>query len=658
MNLIAESVAPPRVGRARKTSFRPDIEGLRGIAVLLIIAFHAHIPGVSGGFIGVDVFFVLSGFLITGLLISEIEQTGRISFTNFYARRIRRLLPAAALVFCVTLVACAVLLSPFEQFVFSRTSLAASTYVSNLWFLRQAFSYFHPGVELNPFLHTWSLAVEEQFYLVWPLLVLLAMGARRSRPSLALAMAALTIVSLTASIVLSKSQPTVAFFSSPIRAWEFGIGALAMLLSEKRSDTNSRISALVGWAGLIAVLVAGWQFRPQMTFPGIAALLPVLGTAAVLFAGAAHSVGPVALLRRGPLQYAGRISYSWYLWHWPMLALAASLVPGLTVGARIVIVFAALGIADLTHRLVENPIRFNKFLGARPRASVAMGLALTIIGAATALGMGAQAARAKASPAQSAVREAVASVLPCTARIEATRPTVCTFGDTTSARTVVLMGDSHSGQWVPALSAIGKANGWKLVTFIKAGCPAAVVPMLTAYDKNYSACQRWRELALAHMRELDPSAIIVSNYQIYMSERNNWSNPQATWTAGVHDMLAQLSTVAPLIFLLRDTPKPLAHVPFCLSRQIAARLYTNRGCNIPRARGLDESVWQAEQNASADLPRVHLIDLSNFFCDRVVCEVVKGGTVVYRDGSHVSNKYVLALVPALTNSVAAISETQ
>src|SRR6266513_3062654 len=282
-------------------SFRRDIEGLRGIAVLIVVAFHTGVRGFSGGFVGVDVFFVLSGYLITGLLVAEVDRTSRLSLLQFSARRVRRLLPAAALALLVTLCVGAAILSPNELIFAGRAGKATALYLTNVFFAVNAADYFAPDVETNPLLHTWTLALEEQFYLAWPLL---------------------------SSIWFTAAGGTFAFYGLPTRAWEFGIGGMAALVPRGRLRLPTRAIHAIGWLGLTAIgvsahFISGWI-----------AAVPVLGTAAALIAGAEAARGPAVLLGAAPLQFVGSLSYSWYLWHWPFLVFSAALIPDISVLGR------------------------------------------------------------------------------------------------------------------------------------------------------------------------------------------------------------------------------------------------------------------------------------------------------------------------------------
>ena len=272
----------------RLPGFRPEIEGMRGVAILIVVLFHCSVPGFSGGFVGVDVFFVLSGFLITGLLVAEIQKTSELSLVRFYARRIRRLLPASALTLAITLLIGAMILAPHELDLAGHASRAAALNISNIFFDIHAGDYFAPNVKSNPILHTWSLAVEEQFYLFWPLLLLLTLGWCRSIKVLVIGISALTLVSLVISVWFSANGGTFAFYELPARAWEFGIGGLAVLLPRGIVNVSSGWWRSLGWLGIFAILGSAHLIVGANGFPGWVALIPVIGTAVVLVAETEH----------------------------------------------------------------------------------------------------------------------------------------------------------------------------------------------------------------------------------------------------------------------------------------------------------------------------------------------------------------------------------
>ncbi len=397
-------------GEGEGGGFRPDIEGLRAVAVLLVLFYHARFRA-PGGYVGVDVFFVLSGFLITGLLLRELGSTGRISMSAFYARRARRLLPAAALALLVTAVASAILLPPLRVQDVAKDIGAAGLYVSNMWFAFQATNYLASDLPPSPVLHFWSLGVEEQFYLFWPALLALVAGGAFAAGRIAdgirrvgVTLAVTFVVSLVLAVWLTGVQQPWAFFSLPTRAWELALGGLLALPAARR--VPARLAPALGWLGLALVVASGLLLNNATPFPGLAALVPTVGSALVIASGLprpqapAADGGPQALVGRSilpspvivlglaPVRYLGRISYSLYLWHWPILVLPAAVLGELPGPARLGLVVASILVAGASQRWVEEPIRHGRFVGLRPARvlKIAGGATLTVAALAVAVG--------------------------------------------------------------------------------------------------------------------------------------------------------------------------------------------------------------------------------------------------------------------------------
>ncbi len=390
----AASDRAPRARRHGDSERRGDIEGLRAVAVLLVLVFHASL-GFPGGFVGVDVFFVISGFLITGLLLREREATGTISLQDFYARRVRRLLPAAALVLLVTLAASVVLLPPLLLPGIAGDTAAAALYVSNMGFAVQATDYFAAGQAPSPILHFWSLGVEEQFYLFWPaIMLLIARGALRPARRVGLAIVVIAVASFGFAFWLTSVAEPWAFFSLPSRAWELGLGGILAVAGSRLARIPGSIAVAAGWLGLAMIVLAGVLFSDSTPFPGTAALLPTVGAALVIVAGArATRLGPGRILGTALPRYIGRISYSLYLWHWPVLV-----IPAIVLGAtlpleeRLLLVALSIALAAATQRFVEDPFRRGRIVGTLPRRNLAMAGALTLVVAMVSLSVDTSAA--------------------------------------------------------------------------------------------------------------------------------------------------------------------------------------------------------------------------------------------------------------------------
>lgn len=360
---------------------RRDVEGLRALAVIAVVLYHAHFLGLEGGFVGVDVFFVISGFLITTLLVREHAATNRISLAHFYGRRARRLLPASAVVIVGTLIAANTWLEPLRLRDLGKDAIASGAFVANIGFARRGTDYLQSALPPSALQNYWSLAVEEQFYVVWPALLSLLMW--RGKSAARRAGYGILILSVTSLIVCvwqtSASQPW-AFFGLHARAWELGVGALLAINWQAIDNLNDRVRSIIGWVGLATVVSSFFVINETMRFPGAVALVPVLGTAFVLIGGDATHSGPVVVLRHPFMQWVGSRSYSIYLWHWPALIIGTAALEGSSNPIERIglLAIAAVG-AELSFRFIENPIRRAPMFVQRNRAALLLGLALIAI---------------------------------------------------------------------------------------------------------------------------------------------------------------------------------------------------------------------------------------------------------------------------------------
>jgi peptidoglycan/LPS O-acetylase OafA/YrhL len=381
--------------------FRPEIEGLRGVAIFLVVVGHAGIAGFDAGFIGVDVFFVLSGFLITGLLADEHERTGRIELGTFYARRAKRILPAAAVVVVATLVGAFVVFSPLDMAKVAQDGLAAGLSVANIRFALGATDYFSAG-DPSPMLHYWSLSVEEQFYLVWPALLIVAMRGGRPQFTLVFVAGTVLIGSLLLCVVVTAMDGSWAYFSLPTRAWQLAAGGVLAIAVRGSARLPTPVSVTIGWAGAVLLVGSIALITPATPYPDIAATAPTAGTLALIAAGNAPGTPGALLLARAPLRWLGRISYSLYLWHWPVLVLGAALLAAidapiaLATGSPlqpIVLIAVSVVLAALTWRLIEEPFRAGRLSHGGRRRAIALATAaiLSVTVTSTALSGVAQA---------------------------------------------------------------------------------------------------------------------------------------------------------------------------------------------------------------------------------------------------------------------------
>jgi peptidoglycan/LPS O-acetylase OafA/YrhL len=646
---------------ARQDRRRDDIEGLRGIAVLLVVAYHVGISQLSGGFAGVDVFFVLSGYLITGILLGQLMGRGRVDYVQFYARRMRRLLPAATLTLLVVLVAGAILLGPMERIEPALSAIATSLYSSNVFFLDRAVDYFAASPEANPLLHTWSLAVEEQFYLVWPWLVVVGWKLGRSRRTLALLIGIVSVASFVGCLLLTYKRQPWAFFGTPARAWEFGLGGLAVLVPVATTRGARAVWRCLGWIGVAMVVATAFFLRPSTPFPGIAAIIPVVGTSLVLIAG---TLGNERLdvgrwLGTRALRWLGGRSYAWYLWHWPVLVFATALWPGMSLSGRIAAAIAALGIAAVTTALLENPIRFHPGLVGRPRLSIAMGFCCTLGAAGIALGAY-ESALARGGRFWHAAhdRNRLADA-GCMLEAAESSPRQCVYGDSTASDTMVLFGDSHAAQWFSALDSVARGRHLRLLTMTKNSCAVARVAMYSAtLKRRFDECERWREGAIREIVEMHPKVLVIGQRSRHDAIRVLPAGafdtlPVSEWEEGLRSTLRTLDSAGIATLLLGDSPTPHRLIPGCLSRAQHEGRPTS-ACDVPRSDAVDSLAQLADRSAVLRLTHVRLLDLTNSICAPSTCHAMRDGVVVYLDGNHLTDVFVRGLTGPIDSAVKAL----
>jgi peptidoglycan/LPS O-acetylase OafA/YrhL len=672
---------------AGERSYRTDIDGLRALSILLVVAFHAGWDRFSGGYVGVDVFFVLSGYLITGLLVKEYRTQGRISLTEFYARRIRRLLPLAAVVLVVTLMLGLWLLPPLTRIELVNDARAAALYFANWRFASQATAYSDAAVTDALLLHYWSLSVEEQFYLLWPLLVAGAGWWARRRSwlrfdiVLAAFLAVLVMASLGSSVLLTSRLGPGAYYATHTRLWEMGVGAALALVLPRLPGPRALAAEFLGILGLGAVVGAAMAYGTTTDFPGSAALVPVVGTVLILLAGSQRSTKIARVLSSGGLPTLGRWSYAWYLWHWPLIGVARlfnerSNGVWSEQAATLVAVVASLALAALSHRLVENPIRYSRVLRTQPRSNFVLGASLTllpVIGGLAFLLIGDIGNRTTAPVAsdQGATHGTViqasmtpldasedhVSVGPSSCHADQTvlaADLSCVFGDPGGNPTVALIGDSHARHWLPALEVIAREEGWRLLSVTKSGCNPFDVPIWNSnYERPYQECDAWRDSLIEQLAdEPDVALVIVGRALGHRSSVliDGQLVPRAeigpVWRAGAERTFERLLDVSARVVVLRDSPWAPEDVPTCLS-EVWPEM---SGCDfaVPGEGEDDTELYEAERSAAPH--RVSFVDVSDLVCPSNPCQMVTpDGVIKYRDRHHITQTFSRQLAPALSD---------
>ena len=649
--------------RGYRLGYRGDIEGLRAIAILLVVAAHANVSWLAGGFVGVDVFFVLSGYLITGLLLQEIERTGHLSFANFYARRFRRLLPALLVMLACTCLFAVVVLAPGEQGSQAMAAATASVWFSNIHFAFTKLDYFSPGAASNLFLHTWSLGVEEQFYLVWPALMVWALGAwRRKRDHvrrLKITMLAIAGISLVCCIALTSTAPQMAFYMMPLRAWQFAAGAMVWLYFNSPKDREEdslakprtvNISRWAGWVGVGLIFASALWFDANMAYPGWRSLLPTLGTAAIIAAGTCSTgEGISRLLSWRPLQVIGRVSYSWYLWHWPVLLLGGALITADSGVYRAALVALSLLLAVASYRLVESPIRHQARWVARPGFAVLAALALMLTANALGITWANAAARWLNSPAQQRYARArvdapVIYAMGCDEWYHSDRVRLCAFGPDDAKHTAVLMGDSIGAQWFPAIAKVFNRPDWRLLVLTKSSCPMVDEPIFYArIGREYVECDIWRKNASTQISRMKPDVVILGSVQTA-----DFSETQ--WIQGTARLLKVISEAADHVYVLRGTPRLPFDGPNCLSSQswLPALHPWREHCSASAFQRQDDDVYQWLQQASLGFSNVSMLDMNDAICPGNRCDAQRDGEVIFRDSQHMTATFVESLSAELS----------
>lgn len=696
---------------AAATPMRSDIQGLRAVAVLAVLGFHLWPEVIGGGYVGVDVFFVISGFLITSHLLRN-PPSSPTDFAKFWARRIRRLIPAASLVLFCTLVASAIWLPVTMRDQVAREVAASAMYFQNWRLATTSTDYLGAAGPASPVQHYWSLSIEEQFYLGWPVFVsVLALVARwrpasqrfryeqssRMKPPLSrwlprvvrhvplVGISAVVAISLWWSATLTATDPSRAYFVTTTRIWELAAGGLlAAIGNGVVHKIPTLLRATVAWIGLGLIAYAVVTFNQDTVFPGTAAVVPVGGTMAVIAASVdGLRFGPGRLLGLRPVVWTGDISYSIYLWHWPLVVITPFVIGAdLTQVHKIAIFGATFVLADTSTRLVENPMR-------RLRSDARMWptygylvLSVAVVVASSAWLV--QAATDRARSDEQLALSLLALERPCVGA-EAARNSACSFpgkalftpatfaredkpilyddgcwnnapftgrrschyGPAEPSLRVALVGNSHAGHWQPAISAVIEKHEWSLTTFLASECYTVDIEVDMSTEAATTNCASWNEWAISEVSQGEFDLVIMSNRTFRQLVGVERAKRDELAQAAYRRVLSRITASGARVLILRDTPAAAVNIPDCL----AQFPHNPSSCSTKLAAGL-------EADPLADAARTHpsglveVLEVTSLLCRDGTCPPIIGGVIVYFDHGHMTATFAATLQPEVEAAIA------
>ncbi len=629
---------------------------------MLVILAHAGQAIFSGGFIGVDVFFVLSGYLITGLLLRELENSGRIDLIRFYARRLKRLLPSLIFMLSISFIVATRVLSGVEARTQLASSLFATTWTSNLYFAFTTIDYFDELANKDLFLHTWSLGVEEQFYLLWPiLLLLLSWLARRQRgasqkgPGLLLhGLGIVFIASLMLSQYWTLNMPHAAFYLMPSRIWQLSLGAIVYIIfrggclaGNDPADSFSRVFVyLILGAGLILIIGSAIVIHPHLAYPGLWAIAPSFGAALVIVAGDIMPKGVDGPLAHPILVWLGDRSYSLYLWHWPIFILGFSMGLQTQVVPILSMILLSMFASILSFRLIEVPFWKGRWSHAKPLRIILIGL-LIISTAILAFDHGLRQLPQpdNTTDISNRWRMDVPQIyrMPCDAWYANARVEPCVFGVAAASRTVVLLGDSIGAQWFSMIPNIFPIPLWRIIVLTKSSCPMVDEGYFyKRIGKIYQVCTDWRNAVLDRVDILKPDVLILGSASTYRFSKTQWIE-------GSSRVFERASKAAKTVLVIPGTPSLGFDGPGCVSRYLSSEaLIEHVNCQAKDRLNRIKSVTKYLDQVANRFSNVYMLDLNDLVCPGGDCNAInKEGVVVFRDSQHLTNSFVRMQAPII-----------
>ncbi len=691
------TLRPGRADGARR--FRPDIEGLRAVAVGLVLVFHAYGTPFTGGFVGVDVFFVISGFLITEILMREHSTTGRVSILAFYGRRARRILPASTLVVVTTVVAAYCFLGFLTGNDVAVAAKWTAVFAANIHFGLVGTDYFGSQLPPSPLLHMWSLGVEEQFYLVWPGLFLTSafISRRTHRHALAALLIAIIAASFTWSLVHNGSDAVWAYFSPFTRAYELGLGALTAVVGPAiNQKLKPRWTAeVLASCGLVCIAGSALLLNSSTPHPGAVLAWPVVGAALLIAAGCTDTRTVVErCLSLRPMQWLGARSYSLYLWHWPILAIAAQyLVSSMSGWQTTGLLLLTILVSTLSYRLVEHPVRRARSLIARPGLSLAVGAGLIAITIALAQSfivhnggtwnlfekpaitkpLGAMPGSTSGCPSPAcmdilaqvesgaktdaipsdltpSLADAVTDLhepdggqcsrLPISWLKPDRQPCIFDTGAPANAPMIILIGDSQALMWSRTVNSIAKQRAYRFGLVFNYGCHMPMVTFETTREGLTDAqCREWKSAAIDWTNRQHPAVVLVAS-------GNHEGIDDADYAAGYANLLRQIQGPSRKLFVMGDVPLLSQDPPRCLAAHFSSALKcaTKTPTAVPGHE--KESALYGAQQAGAGY-----VDLTPWLCTAELCPAIIGHYVAYQDQYHITGTYAQALMPLVQKAI-------
>lgn len=670
-----------------KRVVRPDIQFLRMVAVLMVTLFHFWPAKLPGGFAGVDVFFVISGYLISSSLFKAVKSETGLSLAKFWSGRVRRLLPAAIVVSTLSFIALFILVNPAQRISSIQHFIPSFLYYENIQLQFDSVDYF---ADPNPsiYQHYWSLSVEEQFYLIWPIVLLLTWWAFKSVGKLRGVVVLATSASFAFGLYLTFTNPAAAYFNSFSRAWEFGVGAILATVTFR---SELRFAKTISIFGLALIGASCLLINQASHFPGYLALIPALGTILVIAASASGWLKTFYSWK--PFQFLGDISYSLYLWHWPVVVILtywlAKHPSNLQLAAALAL---AVAISWLTKKFVEDPIRFNQKLATGEPSltfkwlsvSLVAIVAVATLGGSYNTGVIAQRQRdlqkklsdnaayclgaesiqnlgrtCEAVPENLRIPadyQLVSQIFPeiqdlkCRADTFEKVVRVCDFGNRNAAIEVALVGDSHAAPWFSAIRSVVLKNNWHLVTYYKSACALAPGARTDTAPGKAASCEWWNRKVMKRLTDSKIDIVIVGYAELTLNlAQKSGETRLQTQTRSLSQMLGGLEAAGKTVIAIRDTPVPGSTLATCLTEHVEAPSI----CNLRQAEVLqpvDAMALAAQQH-----PNVLLADFTKYFCVEKVCPALIGGIYPYRDDDHVLSIYADTLTPVWAELLAKAS---